>query len=138
MEKKKTSKLKTTAIGIAALAAIGFAVSPSEEPVEPQDPPAIEVEQEEIKQGKESADILEKTQKTKPEDTVKQNSVVDPEKAFKESLLQYKYVRSSQSNKYHKPTCRWTNEINESNLVHFESEEGASAAGYVPCGTCKP
>ena len=61
-----------------------------------------------------------------------------PEQAFRESLKQYAYVGSSESDKYHYPTCRWTSKINDGNLVHFDSVEEAQAAGYEPCGTCKP
>lgn len=62
----------------------------------------------------------------------------DPEKAFRESLKQYNYVGSSESDKYHFPTCRWTNAIHEYNLVHFDSIEEATAFGYLPCGSCQP
>lgn len=61
-----------------------------------------------------------------------------PEQAFRESLKQYAYVGSSESDKYHYPTCRWTSKINDGNLVHFDSVEEAQAAGYEPCNTCKP
>ena len=61
-----------------------------------------------------------------------------PEQAFRESLKQYAYVGSSESDKYHRPTCRWTSKINDGNLVHFDSAEEAQAAGYEPCGTCNP
>lgn len=63
---------------------------------------------------------------------------VDPEQAFREKLAQYKYVGSSESDKYHYPSCRWTSTINDGNLVHFDTEEEATAAGYLPCGSCKP
>lgn len=63
---------------------------------------------------------------------------VDPEVAFREKLNQYNYVGSAESDKYHKPKCRWTKEINDQNLVHFDTEEETNAAGYKPCGTCKP
>ena len=62
---------------------------------------------------------------------------VDPEKAFRDSLNQYFLVGSSKSDKYHSPSCRWTNKINDGNLVHFDSYEEATAAGYQPCGTCQ-
>ena len=65
-------------------------------------------------------------------------ATLTPEQAFRESLKQYAYVGSSESDKYHKPTCRWTSKINDGNLVHFDSVEEAQAAGYEPCGTCKP
>ena len=61
-----------------------------------------------------------------------------PEQAFRERLKQYAYVGSSESDKYHRPTCRWTNKINDGNLVHFDSADEAKAAGYEPCGTCNP
>ncbi len=63
---------------------------------------------------------------------------VDPEQTSRDKLLQYNYVGSSQSDKYHKPTCRHTEKINDENLVHFDTEEEAVAAGYKPCATCKP
>lgn len=63
---------------------------------------------------------------------------VDPEQAFRESLAQYNYVGSSESDKYHRPTCRWTSDINDSNLVHFDTIEEAQAANYIPCKTCNP
>lgn len=65
-------------------------------------------------------------------------SALTPEQAFRESLKQYAYVGSSESDKYHKPTCRWTSKINNENLVHFGTVDEAKAAGYEPCGTCKP
>lgn len=61
---------------------------------------------------------------------------VDPEQAFREMLKQYAFVGSAESDRYHKPTCRWTSAINDENLVHFDTKEEAVAAGYVPCGTC--
>ena len=66
------------------------------------------------------------------------NAEVDPEAAFREMLNQYNYVGSAESDKYHKPKCRWTKEITDQNLVHFDTEEEAAAANYKPCGTCKP
>lgn len=89
------------------------------EPVETQSP----IQSAEPVQSEEPSEALEE---------------VDPEQAFRDQLLQYNYVGSSQSDRYHVPTCRWTSNINDENLVHFESTEEAEAAGYVPCGTCKP
>lgn len=48
------------------------------------------------------------------------------------------YVGSSQSDKYHLPTCRYAQAILPANQVWFASEAEALAAGYVPCGVCKP
>ena len=63
---------------------------------------------------------------------------VDPQQAFRDSLKQYNYVGSSGSDKYHYPTCRWTSEINDQNLVYWNTVEEAQAAGYSACGTCHP
>ena len=52
--------------------------------------------------------------------------------------LDYKYVGSKNSNKYHYPTCRWARKIKPANLVTFKSAQEAQAAGYVPCKVCKP
>jgi len=49
-----------------------------------------------------------------------------------------KYVGSTNSDKYHYPDCRWAEKIKPENQVWFASSEEARAAGYVPCGTCKP
>jgi len=52
--------------------------------------------------------------------------------------LDYKYVGSKNSNKYHYPTCRSAQKIKPGNLVTFKSAQEAKAAGYVPCKVCKP
>jgi len=52
--------------------------------------------------------------------------------------LDYKYVGSKNSNKYHYPTCKWAQRIKPENLVTFKSAQEAQAAGYVPCKVCKP
>jgi hypothetical protein len=52
--------------------------------------------------------------------------------------LDYKYVGSKNSNKYHYPTCRAAQKIKPGNLVTFNSAKDAQAAGYVPCKVCKP
>jgi len=52
--------------------------------------------------------------------------------------LDYKYVGSKKSNKYHYPTCSSARRINPGNLVTFNSAKDAQAAGYVPCKVCKP
>jgi len=49
-----------------------------------------------------------------------------------------KYVGSVKSNKYHIPTCRYAENINSENEIWFKDAAAAKAAGYVPCGVCKP
>ena len=52
--------------------------------------------------------------------------------------LDYKYVGSKNSNKYHYPTCGSAQRIKPNNLVTFNSAKDAQDAGYVPCKVCKP
>lgn len=54
------------------------------------------------------------------------------------STISYSYVGSSNSNKYHMPSCTWAKKINSSNLVEFTSVEDAESKGYQPCKVCKP
>lgn len=49
-----------------------------------------------------------------------------------------KYVGSVNSDKYHKPFCRWAEKILPANEVWFSSKAEAEAAGYQPCKVCKP
>lgn len=150
MSKKKAKKsfLKPAIGAVAVLAVIGAFVPSEESPnVDDTTPPAIveEIKQPE-KPGKEEFVVQEKVPVQKPEPPKKEpvqqqeQTVVeiDPKQAFREKLNQYNYVGSSESDKYHFPRCRWTDTINNSNLVHFDTEEEAAAAGYIPCGSCKP
>ncbi|NLD46481.1 MAG: MBL fold metallo-hydrolase [Clostridiaceae bacterium] len=49
-----------------------------------------------------------------------------------------KYVGSIKSDKYHLPSCRYAQSIAPENQIWFDTEEEALAAGYTPCGVCKP
>lgn len=49
-----------------------------------------------------------------------------------------RFVGSLESDKYHHPSCRWAKKILPQNQIWFASSEEARAAGYVPCGVCKP
>lgn len=51
---------------------------------------------------------------------------------------QGKYVGSIESDKYHRPSCRWVKKILPENEIWFDSAEDAEAQGYSSCGTCKP
>jgi hypothetical protein len=132
---KKTEKgsIKKLGIGVLAALAIGAAVGGNTEDSAPAKTEPTKVEEQVIIEEVETppAEVTE-TSESAPAPKV------DPEKAFPEMLDQYNYVGSSESDKYHKPTCRWAKEINDTNLVHFDTEEKAAAAGYEPCGTCKP
>ncbi len=48
------------------------------------------------------------------------------------------FVGSLESDKYHYPSCRWAKKILPQNEIWFSSSQEARAAGYVPCGVCKP
>ncbi len=49
-----------------------------------------------------------------------------------------KYIGSTESDKYHYPSCRYAEKIKPENRIEFNSVAEAQAAGYVPCGVCKP
>lgn len=66
------------------------------------------------------------------------NAQIIKEATAQDALTEYKYVGSSKSDKYHLPTCRYAKEIKTDNLLKFKDKEAAEAAGYVPCGVCKP
>ena len=147
MSKKKAKKsfLKPAIGAVAVLAVIGAFVPFEESPnVDDTTPPAIveEIKQPEktpVEKMEENVQEPEKPSNKEPVQQQEQPVVeIDPEQAFREKLNQYNYVGSSESDKYHYPKCKWTDAINDSNLVHFDTEEEAAAAGYLPCGTCKP
>lgn len=59
-----------------------------------------------------------------------------PEKAVEST--EGAYVGSVNSNKYHKPNCRWAKKIKPENEIWFASKEEAEEAGYIPCKVCNP
>lgn len=64
---------------------------------------------------------------------------VDNETDDQEEIVpDVKYVGSIKSDKYHYPTCTYAKRILEENQIWFESIEETEAAGYKPCGVCKP
>lgn len=50
----------------------------------------------------------------------------------------YVYVGSIESDKYHYPSCQHAQTILDENLIGWYTIAEAEAAGYKPCGTCKP
>ncbi len=48
------------------------------------------------------------------------------------------YVGSVNSDKYHRPDCRYAENILPENRACFGSKAEAEAAGYLPCKVCKP
>ena len=55
-----------------------------------------------------------------------------------EADIEGKYLGSRKSDKYHYPNCLSVNNINPENLISFGSVAEAKAAGYSPCGNCRP
>jgi hypothetical protein len=50
----------------------------------------------------------------------------------------YGYVASDSSDVFHKPGCRWAQNISPENLVIYQTREQAIRAGKRPCKWCKP
>ena len=48
------------------------------------------------------------------------------------------YVASTESDKFHVPSCRWARQIQAQHRVTFGDREDAVAQGYTPCGSCSP
>lgn len=48
------------------------------------------------------------------------------------------YAASSESDKYHLPSCHYVDQILPQNLIYFYSEASARRAGYSPCSVCSP
>ena len=49
-----------------------------------------------------------------------------------------RYAASSESDKYHLPSCHYVDQILSYNLIYFYSEDSARRAGYSPCSVCNP
>lgn len=49
-----------------------------------------------------------------------------------------KYVGSTNSDKYHYPSCEWAKKISPANEIWFSSAADARAHGYIPCKVCDP
>jgi methylphosphotriester-DNA--protein-cysteine methyltransferase len=58
--------------------------------------------------------------------------------AFLSSAISAEFWGSTESNKYHYPTCHCAQNIKPENLIVFNSPEEAQQAGYVPCKVCNP
>ncbi len=54
------------------------------------------------------------------------------------ALSKYPFVASRSSSVFHRPDCRWAQNIAESNLVGYQNRDEAVQAGKRPCKTCRP
>ena len=61
-----------------------------------------------------------------------------PEQTPASGTEQAACVASRKAKKYHRPSCQYAVKIKDENLVTFDSAAQAQAAGYAPCGACKP
>lgn len=48
------------------------------------------------------------------------------------------YVASRNSDKFHRPDCKWGMKISQRNLIKFKTREEAIKASFKPCGVCRP
>ena len=55
-----------------------------------------------------------------------------------DTVVESTYVASRKAKKYHRPSCQYAAKIKDENIVSFDSAAQAQAAGYAPCGACKP
>jgi hypothetical protein len=60
------------------------------------------------------------------------------EKEVNSTALEYSYVASKSSNIFHKPECRWAQNISQENLIKYKSRDEAIKTGKKPCKTCNP
>ncbi len=68
----------------------------------------------------------------------KKTAASKEEKANPAALPSGRYYASKKSNVYHVRTCRYINQINDSNLISFSSKEEAISKGYRACKVCHP
>jgi len=48
------------------------------------------------------------------------------------------YLRSKNSDVFHRSNCKWLKRINPESMVRFRTREEAVEEGWIPCRTCKP
>lgn len=48
------------------------------------------------------------------------------------------YIVSTETQKFHKPDCRWVENIKEENKLIMTSKSELLANGFMPCASCKP
>lgn len=54
------------------------------------------------------------------------------------TLSENMFVGSTESNKYHYPSCRWAEKIKPEHEIWFSSSQDAQSHGYVACKVCSP
>jgi hypothetical protein len=66
------------------------------------------------------------------------NLLEQSDKNENSTAVEYGFVSSRSSNVFHKPGCRWAQNISKKNLVTYKTREEAIKAGKKPCKTCNP
>ncbi len=54
------------------------------------------------------------------------------------AATQYPFIASKSGKAFHRPECRWAQNISADNLVAYKTREEAAASGKRPCKSCKP
>ncbi len=49
-----------------------------------------------------------------------------------------RYLASTESDKFHNPTCRWARQIRQEHRIELFNRQEALARGLIPCKTCDP
>ena len=65
-------------------------------------------------------------------------SVEEIKQQTREIATETMYIGNKKSKRFHLPTCRSVEQMNEKNKIEFTSREEAIEGGYVPCGDCNP
>lgn len=52
--------------------------------------------------------------------------------------VQGQFVASSEGDKFHRPECRWAQNIKPENSIFLENKVIAIERGYSPCNSCNP
>ena len=77
------------------------------------------------------------TSKIKTTDNITKDKPVEKTKTSSSSS-DATYWASSNSGKFHNPSCEWAQKISSKNKVVFHSRDEAISSGYQPCSVCNP
>lgn len=78
------------------------------------------------------------TERNVPPETAAPAPTPAPEQPQTTAAAEAAYVGNRSSMKFHSAGCRYAAQIKAENRAAFDSAGQALAAGYTPCGTCKP
>ena len=78
------------------------------------------------------------TSETKKESEKETRPVITSSESDEDLEEEYRYVASSESDKYHRPSCHYVDKIKSYNIVYYYSENDARADGKKACSVCNP